>query len=174
MGGARDNLEIRDRPDCVGCMGHRHQASPRRQLPAEVIEIERALRRPDVGEPHDNPLLLQRQPGRYVAVVFEAGHHDFVPRPQLPGDGAADGERQRGHVRPEDDLFRRPGVHERGRRSARLENQRVRALAGSEDAAVVGVHRLPVSGGPIDHPLGYLGAGRIVQVDDRPAIDPQR
>ena len=109
-------------------------------------------------------ILGEAQPGGDVGVVIHAGHDQLVAGLEGLADGPAQVEVERGHVRPEDDFLPVRRVEEVRDGLACGMFHGVGALAGGERAAMIGVHAGVVFGHGIDHPLGNLGSGRVVEM----------
>ncbi len=102
-----DPGHVADRPDGVRGPGERDDAGLVRELPLQVVEVERAVLA-DVHEADGEAAVLRhRQPGRDVGVVVEPRHEDLVAGAQvLARERAREAEVERRHVRPEADLLR--------------------------------------------------------------------
>ena len=117
-----------------------HQARPRPKRPLQALQIERAVILADLHPSGpDAALLFQSEPRRHVGVVVQASHDDLVARLERPSDGPAHGEREGGHVLPEDDLGRIGRADVVGRRCVNLGQHRVALFARGEGPLVVGV-----------------------------------
>ena len=169
VGDRGNGLQVGDGAHGVGGVGDRHQPRTRRDLAFQVLEVQGAVVDPDVREAHADSLRLERQPGGHVGIMLEPGDHDLVTGAQLRSNRPAHGKGKGGHVGPEDDLVRRSVEEGRGGLARPLDHG-VAALAGLEQAAVVGVHRRPVIADPLHDPPRHLGAGGVVEVDDRSSV----
>src|SRR5258708_19480291 len=95
-------------------------------------------------------------------MVIKPSDHDLVAWPKLPPNRARDGERQRGHVGPEDDLVR-SAVKEVRHRGPRPGDHGVGAAAGGVSSASVGIVAAQVIGDGINHALWNLCSAGAVQ-----------
>jgi len=115
-------------------------------------------------------ILGDAQPGHHVGVVVHAGEHDLVAGRQRFAQRAAEREAERRHVGAEDDLFGAGGVQKIGDALARGVDHGVRAAAGGERAAVIGVHGQVIFGHRVDDLLGDLRPGGVVEKDGQSAV----
>src|SRR5262249_42211811 len=101
--GLSDGLDWIARADGIGGRTDGDELGPRTELAFEVIEVERAIFRMNIDVANRRAAVLGRaDPRRYVGVVIEPGHDDLVARLPARGNGPAEGEGQRRHVRAKD------------------------------------------------------------------------
>ena len=139
---------------------------PREQL-LEAREIERAVPLPYGDAADHHAALLEREPGADIGIVIEIAHDHLIPRRQQAGESAADRVRERGHVRAEHDLRRRPGVDERRHELPRARDQMIGALTRGKRAVAIGISRREIVRHRRLHPGRHLGARGVVEVGHR-------
>src|SRR5262249_31312775 len=104
MSQSRDLAHGIARADCVGSAAEGHKFRSRRQLPFEVVEIERAIFSMNINALDRGPAVPSGpHPRRHICVMVEARHYDLVARLPAHGDRTTDGKSQRGHVGPKYD-----------------------------------------------------------------------
>ena len=100
-----DPPDIRDRADRIGSGWEGDDPGPVRQLSLEVVQVQRAV----VADIHvaDDEIMVTRQlePGGDVGVMVEPGYENLVSSSELATQCSCQREVERGHVRPENDLF---------------------------------------------------------------------
>jgi len=106
----------------------------------QVVEFERAFLYIEIHPVDLHAFILRRQhPRRDVGIVVEPCHHDLIACLPLARNGAADVQRQRGHVVAEDDLTGRGCIVEIRHGAMRLVQHRIRFNAGGKNALMIGI-----------------------------------
>src|ERR1700758_776955 len=99
-------FHVVDSADRIGCVPYSDQARVTGNLAAEVVHVEGALGFVDVNKPDSSSTFFKRSPRRNIRVMIKMRDHDFISRTQIPTQGAAEREGERGHVLAEDHLVR--------------------------------------------------------------------
>src|SRR5690606_8733913 len=102
--------------------------------------------------------------------MIQASQHNLIPRSPGPGQGAAEGHRQAGHVLPKDDLVRGGCIVEVGYGLPRFLHHFVGIVAAGKGAAQVAAALLQIVADGIDNLLRCLRAAWAIQVEDRGAV----
>src|SRR3990172_9176171 len=173
VGLLREPLDGVDRAHGVGDVRQRQQARAGIHQVLQPVELQRlAVRYADVA--HGGALFGgEALPGDDVGVVLQQREEHLRVRPDV---GAAPGvgdqvDRLRG-VAGENDALRRGGVDERRYLRPRLLVGVRRLFAQAVDGAVnVGVVMLVVADQRLDHLARLLRGRRVIEVDQRPAVD---
>ena len=178
--GEVDRVDVEERPGRVRRLGRArdvvHRADGVRRPPdghdfrlladegAEVLDAPGAVVRVEV-EPADRGTAVRgrEDPRRDVRVVVEARHDDLVPGLPVAREAPRHLERQRRHVRPEDDLLGPRRAEEVGHRRSRLGNDLVGGAARGKGPAVIRVRLVKVPDDPVGHLAGDLRAARVVE-----------
>ena len=167
-------LDRVDRPEGVGDVADGHELRPRAEEPGVLVEQQLA-RVVDGNDAQEGaPLLAQELPGDDVRVVLDGGDDDLVARPD-PRAAVARGDQvdALGGAADEHDLARIGGVEEALDADARLLVGLGGLLAQEMHAPVhVRVLQRVVGDERVDHGLGLLARGRVVQVDEGFSVNP--
>ena len=154
-------------------MRERDHLGARRQELLELVDQEIAVvvdRRPF---DHGALPLAQEVPGHDVGMVLHDREHDLVALLQsLAAEGVGDEIDRLGGVAGEDDLFRPSGIEERTHLLARAFVGLGRGIGEVMQAAMhIGVFVRVGVLDAIEHRLRLLRRGRVVEIDERLAID---
>ena len=171
----RDDLRHgQDRAERVRHVGGRHQAGPDAEQRLERLQVQLAacVDRRDLE--HGTGGRAGHLPGHDVGVVLEPGDQHLVAgldaRPQERVRHQVD---RLGGAAREDDLADRAGVDEAADALAGgLERVRGPLRKGVHAAVHVRVHLLGVAPFGVDHRPRTLGGRAVVEVHQRPAVDP--
>src|SRR5579862_4808094 len=107
---------------------------------------------------------FERQPGRHVGIVVEAGDQDFVAGAEVAANSAGHGVGERGHVWAKDDFVGR-AVEEVGHGGAGFGDHGVGVAAGGIGSAGVGVVAAQVVRDGVDDALRDLRSSGAVEED---------
>ena len=161
----RDALRVGEGADRIGGEWERDHARTVGELPLEVVHVQAAVI-VDVDEAHGQALVVRElDPGGDVAVVVEARDQDLVAGLERAADRPREGEVQRGHVRPEDDLLVR-AAEEARRARPRLVEQHLGTAARLVGPADVRVRLAQVGADGVDHRVGHLRPAGAVEEDE--------
>ena len=154
-------------------MRHRHDAGAWAEQPPVVVEIDGAIKSETDQPDTRTGLLRDALPRNQVRVVFERGRQDLVTWLQV---GSAPGDRHQiqglSRVADEDDLLGAIGADE----AADAFACRLVRVGGFDAQGVHAAVHVGVGGGVevdqrVDHLARLLGGGRVVEVDQPPAVD---
>ena len=156
------------RADRVGRDRERDDAGAIVELRLEAVVVEReVVVHVDLAD-DDAEIVLEREPGRDVAVVVEPGHEHLVAGLQLAGERAREEEVERGHALAERHLVAR-AAEERAGLLVREIDERARPARRLVRGADVRVVVLEVAGDGVDHLVGHLRPAGAVE-EREPAL----
>ena len=168
-------LDRIDGAEGVGQVHECHQLDPPTvQQPFILFQNQLA----GIGERHDfqgrAAALAQQLPGHDIGVVLHAGDDDFVAGPDpLAAETAGHQVDAFGGVAGEDDLLNAGGIQKSPYFLPRAFVGAGGAFRQQMDAAMdVGVIAAVTLADGVDHRLGFLHRGGVVQIDQRLAVDP--
>ncbi len=170
---ADDGLHVVDGANRVRRVSHGDNPATRRELAREVVQVKRAVFFVDVHELNLHPAFFERLPGRDVRAVVELREQNLVAGAEVAADSAADRERQRSHVLPEDD-FVRIAAQEISHRGARAGDDLVGLATGRVLPVGIGVAGFQIMRNGVDHALRDLRAARAVEESWGTAVDRAR
>ncbi len=164
--GLGDGGNIHQRAQCVRHRRAGHQSGPVGQQRDQVLDMQApVIAHLPPGERRAFP--LEGQPGGDVRVVVQIGDDDLAAFGlQRLADGQADDADERGGVHAEADLRGVAGVQPGRDLLARRRDDPVDldALGVATAALDVEVHQM--AGDSVQHILGRLGAGGVVEIDE--------
>ena len=173
---ADDRLHRIDRAHGIRCVADGDKLGAFADFAGQVGDIERAIFFVDFGPADGDAFVVlfaifgEREPGRDVGVVIEAGDQDFVPGTEVARDRTRDGVGKGGHVLAEDD-FVGGAVEEVGHGFAGGEQHGIGVAAGGVGSASVGVVAAQVVGDSVDHALWNLRTAGAVEERGGVAVD---
>ncbi len=171
MSPSNDGSHIIDGADGVGSVPNGDELCPFRDLGTQIVHVERTRCQIDIGDAHNNTaLFFERQPRGYVGVVVQGSYDNFISTLQCAADGAAECERQRGHIRAKDDFAWIGGIEEISHRGARRRKHLISALACEECAVGIGIGRGQIGSDGVNTRLCDLGATWVVKEHDISAM----
>ena len=154
-------------------MGHGHDLRARPEQPLVGLQDHLAAVVDRRHADHGARALGHHLPGHDVGVMLEFGQHDLVAALQRRGEDVGHQVYALGAAADEDDLVRRVGPQEVGHRAPGLlvgvAGPGREGVGGTVDVGVV--VRVEVGQG-VDHRLWLLRGGRVVEPDERLAVDP--
>ena len=163
-----DAPHVGRRADRVGRDRERDDAGAVVELRLEAVVVEReVVVHVDLAD-DDAEVVLEREPGRDVAVVVEPGHEHLVARLQLAGERAREEEVERGHALAERHLVARAAEERAGLLVGEID-ERARPARGLVGGADVGVVVPEVAGDRVDHLVGHLRPAGAVE-EREPAL----
>jgi hypothetical protein len=172
VGQVYDLLHRIDRAHRIRGCADRYELGAIGQLRSQVLHVERAVLDMNVDLADGRAGVARRlDPGRVVRVVFHAREQDLIARPPRARQRAAQGQRERGHVRTEGHEVAVGTIQKIGNAPMSLPKQTVGLPAGRECPPAVGVRSRQVGAHGLDYAKRNLATGRAVHVDRRLAVD---